>query len=352
MSLSRRRVLALLTLTTILLLTFDLRGSATIDSAKRTFSDLMGPLQDGGRAATRPLERAWRGITEYERLKKENDELRQLVDAQTGDQLAAQVAQQEMDQLERLVDLNVEYSTLVAQVQSYSPQNFQQTVEINRGRSDGIRVGMAVLSAAGLVGKVTAATDSRATVMLLTDSAYTVAVKLVGPQPVSGSSEDPDATAPPTTTTVAPGETTTTLPPLAGELPTTTVDPLATTSTSSTTTTTISATTTTTPLEDLPQRELGGLEGQGRDRPPIVALIDSSRRALEIEVGDIVATSGGCPSLAPPNLSIGTVSKVTARPGSQGPEIEVEPAADLGQLNFVLVVLYLPSTEVSGETCN
>ncbi len=53
-------------------------------------------------------------------------------------------------------------------------------------------------------------------------------------------------------------------------------------------------------------------------------------------------------SLAPADLVIGRVSTVIERPGQAGPEVEVEPIADLTRLNFVRVLLYIPPSEAAG----
>ena len=358
MSLSRRRVLALLTLTTILLITIDVRGSSPINSVRSAFGTVMQPLQAAGRAVAHPIERAWRGATRYGDLEQENERLREQIDAQEGDHIAAVVAIQEYKDLQANVNLSTEVSRVVAQVQQYSAQNFQQTVEINRGTADGVRPGMAVASSAGLVGRITRASEHRAIVMLLTDQQFTVAVKVLGDVPVPGTNEDPNATS----------TTTTTPPPGAGSTAPLTSDPGfgdlsslpfgadgtatgAETTTTAPPTTLVPETTTTLAPADRPVRELGALEGNGAGKPPVIGLLSSDIRAQGIKVGDVVATSGGCPSLAPPDITIGTVSKVSQRPGSAGPTVEVAPAADLTQLNFVIVLLYLPATEVSGETC-
>ena len=367
MSLSRRRIIALLTLTTILLVTMDLRGSSSVDAGRRVFSDIMDPLQRAGRVVARPFEDAWRGVRDYDQLKEENDRLREQVAQQEGDSLAAIVAVREYTELQRLTGLEEEYSNVVAQVVQYSPQNFQQTVEINVGERQGVRAGMAVRSSAGLIGKVSRAFPDRSIVMLLTDPQYAVSVKVVGDQVVPGSSRDPNV-ATTTTTTVATGSATTDPTGLdVGELPDLTgfdpgnegpavvgvvpeLDPGNSTTTSAPDTTLAPTTSSSIPLEELVHRELGGLIGRGPGVAPIVSLIAPDRRGLEISVGDVVATNGGCKSLAPADLPIGRVSAVIERPGSAGPVVEVEPIADLNELNFVLVILYLPPSEVPG-TC-
>ncbi len=230
---------------------------------------------------------------------------------------------------------------VTAAVVSSSPSAFQVTVEINRGRKRGVQPGMPVVSYGGsLVGRVIRADDDSATVRLLTDNEFSVPALIVAANPhanVGGNAPTP--TAPP----VSAQATTTTAPP-----PTT---PPATTSTvpataPATTTTAPSLTTTTLSPSQLPVIESGSVEGSGRDELPVFTLLDSNRFSETIKAGDVVATSGGSPdkpSLAPPNIPIGRVARVTRRAGVAGPDIQVEPAADLDQLSFVRVVLYVPS---------
>jgi cell shape-determining protein MreC len=226
---------------------------------------------------------------------------------------------------------------------------------------------MSVMSASGLVGKVTRVFSSRSIVMLISDPQFAVSVKVIGQSVIPGSSKDPTVpstttTLPPTTTvpavpgtelgglptgdTVLPGETAG-----SGEIPAgTEIDPATGLAVSTTTTVVAPAATTTTtiPLADLANRELGALEGRGTGQTPVVTLIQADRRALEIRAGDVVATSGGCQSLAPPDLVIGRVSNVVDRAGSAGPLVEVEPQSDLSDLNFLVVVLYRPQAEQPG----
>lgn len=355
--LSRRRVLALLALSSILLITLDIRGNATIDAAKSGFSVMLSPLEGAGRAVSRPVKNAWRGITNYDDLERENDRLRELVEQQQGDSIAAQVALRDYQELlaaNQLTTLS-QYSTVTAQVLAYAPQNFQQTVEINQGSKRGIRIGMPVVNAAGLVGKVTSVSPDSAIVLLISDRNYSITVKVVGDQPIPGTV---DAEATTTLPGALPAETTTTV---ATTLePATTVagtdstavggvigDAASSVPVESTPVTTVAETTTTIDIAELERREIGGLEGQGLDGPPIVRFLNNDRFTESIRVGDLVATNGGSTSLAPADLVVGTVSRITSRAGVAGPTVEVEPAADLRQLNFVRVVLYIPPIEAA-----
>ena len=357
LSLSRRRVLLAVALSSILLITLDLRGNATIDAAKRAFSTVISPLEDAGRAASEPVKHAWRGIVGYDELEQENDRLRQQIEEQQGESIAAQVALRDYQELlaaNQLTSLS-QYTKVTAQVLAYTPQNFQQTVEINQGSKRGIRVGMPVVNAAGLVGKVTSVTPDSAVVLLISDQNYSITVKVVGDQPIPGTADDPAlptgaaassvasspttvATSAPTTaaaTSVPDNSASTTSP--ATSTPGTTVAP----------TTTVPATTTTVDIANLQRRELGALEGQGVGKRPVVRFLNNDRFSQAIQVGDLVATNGGTQSLAPADIVVGQVASISRSRGAAGPVVEVEPAADLRQLNFVRVILYIPPIEAT-----
>ncbi len=96
---------------------------------------------------------------------------------------------------------------------------------------------------------------------------------------------------------------------------------------------------------NLPLRETGALEGRGISKPPIIRFIENQPRFGEVNIGSPVITAGGASSLAPPDIVIGTVSRVIKRAGTLGPLLEVKISANLDALNFIRVLLYQPSTE-------
>jgi len=399
-SVGRKRVILALLLTTVLLLTLDLRGNPAIDAAREGFTQVMRPVETATNVVTNPIERMWNGIANYDDLEQENIALQEQVDRLIGTQAAAAAAVIEGKELQALYSLpslsGIE--TEVAQVIGRAVSNLDQVIEINKGSSSGIEVGMAVVNQAGLVGKITQVTRSTARVMLVTDSRYTVAVKVTSasatdepvPTNTSPSGLSPSEIAAAGTTTT----TTTTIPRLPGAIvpgvtlpdgspvPDTTlpgtvvgangealVDPLtgrpltaeqlagleqlAAQSAGSTTTTlpgsrgTIRAgTTTTTTLAEVIEKEYGALEGRGRLRLPQIKFVQDSPSLSELVPGDLVETAGGSESLAPTGIPVGRVLNRADRPGSGGPLLDVELYADLARLNFVRVVLYKPLSEV------
>ncbi len=364
-SFTRRRLIVVLLLTSVLLLTLDRSNSGLVGGVKDAFGVVFRPVERFANVVSRPLSNVWRGVLDYSDMRKENLALKDLLVKQEGAAIAATASVREAQELLALNGLPTlaGIDSVTAQVVGQSPSNFTQTFELNRGKSSGIRVGMTVTNGAGLVGKITGVTLERSVVMLATDPEYAMSVKVGA------------CTRPNTTTTAVP-QTTTTLvsdgstSPVTNVLPTTTTT--STTSTTSTTTTVLQRATTTTikgftpfatTLPPVPggggvtqitvpetgvllPRETGAMEGQGIDRLPVIRFIQTSSRLGELCEGVPVVTAGGSQSLAPADLVVGTVSRVVTRTGTSGPLLEVELAANLQSLNFVRVLLYQPATEI------
>ena len=360
---ARRRLIIGLLLSSVLLLAIDIQGNSVIDRAREGFHHIIDPLERAAEVVSRPVRNAWRGITQYDELADENAELREKLEGLTADQIAARAQQRLYQDLLRLNNLPAltDYPTLVAQVVGKSPTNLDQIIEINRGSDDGVEVGMAVASAGGLVGKVTSPVlPDRAFVMLVTDTRYAVEAQVLGVAPTPEESPPPntglnnavpndDITTTTTTSTTLPPSTTLpeAVPVTEGSTPGAIADTGTTSSTtaSGTTAPPSSTTTTTTTLPPI-ARDTGIVEGAGRGKPPEMRLVKEDLSVGRFRVGDAVMTSGGNESLAPPDIPIGTVSKVERRSGSAGPLLQIDVSADLERLNFVNVVFYRPLAEV------
>lgn len=342
------RAILLLALTAVFLITLDLADSNSTSRVRRVFDTVFSPLEGVTRVVTRPVSNAWNAVRDYDEVVEENDRLREQIALQEGAAVAAAASvrlSQELLALNGLPTL-AGINSVTAQVIGETPTNFSQTVEINQGADSGIKVGMPVLNAAGLIGKVTEVFADRALVMLISDPDYALSVKVV-----TKSSRTP-VTLPPLRTEDAPT--------VDSVLDTT--DTSSTSSTSTTTTTILGFTpgTTTIPAEvvagaatnitvpiasQLAVRETGILEGRGPGTRPIVRFLDASTRASAIEVGAPIVTAGGSRSLAPPDIVIGVVSRVVERLGTAGPVLEIDLVADLSSLSFLRVLLYQPITE-------
>lgn len=405
-SVGRRRVILALLLTSALLLTLDLRGNPFIDRGRDALSRVMDPVDSAVGVVTNPLERAWNGVVNFDELERENQALQDQLDRLIGTQAAAEAAvlqAQEILALNNLPALS-EIDTELAQVIGGTANNIDQVIEINKGRSSGIAVGMPVVNQAGLIGKITSVTDSTARVMLVTDTRYAVGVTVTAaadaPTDDVSDPADPDTvvTSPSgltpdeiedqgsTTTTADSSTTTTTVPgvstPGGAPTPDTTlpggvgapipnfVDPVtgepltqeqvlliaegealaaeeAAAAEAAAAEAATGTTTTTVPV--VVQKEYGALEGRGRRLLPQIRLVQDNPALAELQVGDIVETAGGSDSLAPTGIPVGRVANRADRPGSGGPLLDVDLHADLTRLNYVRVVLYRPLSEVGGS---
>ncbi len=389
-SVGRKRVILALLLTTVLLLTLDLRGNPVIDAMRDGFARVISPVQSATTVITNPIERLWNGVVNYDDLEAENRALQEQVDRLIGTQAAAEAAVIEGKELQALYNLPSlsGIDTEVARVVGSTPNNIDQVIEIDKGRTSGIEIGMPVVNQAGLVGKVTQVYANSARVMLVTDTSYTVAVKVMSsaegqvvqaPPNTTPSGLTPEQVAEQgtttTTTTTPPVPTTpaglpvsgTTLPgtdpnarpinpdtgqPMTDEEIQAALEDIAAQQAAdsipddSAPGTSVPDTTTTTTVPPIIEKEYGALQGRGRLLLPEVRFIQDNPSIAELEVGDLVETAGGSESLAPPGIPVGRVANRADRAGSGGPVLDVEIHADLARLNFVRVVLYKPLSEV------
>ena len=373
-SVSRRRAIALLALSSILLITLDLQGNSVVNGLRNVFSTIFQPIQSSARVMTRPLGNTWQGITNYGELEAENARLQDQLDQQEGAFIAALATVRDAQELLALngIDNLADISSVTAQVVGGTPSNYSQTVEINQGSDRGLRVGMPVVNAAGLVGRITWVDNNRSLVLLANDSLYAIPVQVVN-QPDIVPATTTTTTTTSTTTTSTSTTTSTTTTTLAPDVPLSTavVDPNAITSstTAAATSTTVDLSgvdfgalapsttgeivtiapgttaggpTTTINLDDLPVAETGIFRGRGIDNAPVVEFIDQNSRFGEVQVGALVFTSGGSQSLAPRGIVVGRVIKIVERTGTSGAVLEVRLTAKLTALNFVRVLLYQP----------
>lgn len=327
----RRGIIIALVVTSLMLITLDLRGSSLLDGARRVSVDVISPVGDVMSTLFSPLRRAWNGMFDYDALKDQNDRLRQQVDQQEGASIEAEAQIRELEELRAMNSLPVrsDIPTVVAEVVGDPPSNFQQTIEINQGANKGIRVGMAVVTPAGLVGRISRVSTNTSVVRLITDPSFQGGVKIApAPVPVPATTVPTTAPAP-----AAPApETAATPAPPATAVPATTAAPI--------TTVVPPPVTAAPPTTVVGVIDRGLLEGAGYGRLPSIGFIDIDANVNE---GDPVVTSGIRESLFPADIPVGRVAEVKRTPGSLQLDVRVEPAADLAHLTFVAVVRYLPS---------
>ncbi len=185
MALSRRTgrsrfTLVLLILTSVTILTLDFRGSGAVQGLRDGAATVFDPVRGGAERVFSPVGDAWNGIWNYHDLQKQNDSLRAEIDTLRGQQAQQQDAQKQLDMISDLDKIS-QWTTLGgvdARIVSGPLTNFEHTLELDKGSSDGIAVDMPVVSGAGLVGRITEVEKNRSVVTLLTDPDVVVGVRL------------------------------------------------------------------------------------------------------------------------------------------------------------------------------
>lgn len=173
-----RTTLLILLAISVAIITLDLRGglSHVTSGAQSVASDAFSPVRSGVDDIVRPVGNFLAGSVHYGSVKEQNQKLQQQLNQLKAQRDQQSTAEQQLKQLHALLDLPLlaNLQSRPAQVINYNSSDFAATIDIDKGRSDGVTVGMPVVAAqhgtaGGLVGQVIAASHHTAVVRLLTD---------------------------------------------------------------------------------------------------------------------------------------------------------------------------------------
>ena len=182
-----RLLIIVLIVTSLFLITLDLRGVQVIDALRTGTQTALTPVQKAGSWAISPLRNFLSDVTslgrsrnKIERLQAENDKLRlSLQNRKNADAL--------LKQLQGVLDLagTAGYKVVGAKVISQgSTTSFTQSITIDVGSNSGVRSNMTVLSNYGLVGVVKYVYPNSALVQLASDPAFRIGVRIAGSQQI------------------------------------------------------------------------------------------------------------------------------------------------------------------------
>lgn len=174
----RRLVLAVLVLVALALLTVSFRSpsSGFLHDAQSYGSAALRPFQVAAVRVARPFRDAYSYVDGLASAKSQNAKLRKMVEDYRSQALLNASAVQQNNQLKKLLAFESgpqypqDYRAVNTSVIAFPSGAFSQQIEIDAGSSSGIRQNTPVVSADGLVGKVTQAGRDTAIVTLLTDS--------------------------------------------------------------------------------------------------------------------------------------------------------------------------------------
>jgi rod shape-determining protein MreC len=182
-----RLLLIILIVTSLFLITLDLRGVKILDGVRSGTQNVLAPFQKAGSTVVSPFRNFIGDITNLGRTSDQIEKLKE-----SNAKLRARLAQRknadaELAQLKSVLDLagQAGYKVVAARVISQGAStSFSQTVTIDIGTSSGVRQNMTVLSGEGLVGVVKESYANSALVMLATDPDFKVGVRIAGSQQI------------------------------------------------------------------------------------------------------------------------------------------------------------------------
>ncbi|MDA8081483.1 MAG: rod shape-determining protein MreC, partial [Actinomycetota bacterium] len=116
----------------------------------------------------------------YSSLKKQNAILQDKISTLRNKESTANRLQSEVQALTSLANIPFAQGlkSISAVVDGYSPSNTQMTLNLDKGSSEGVKVGEPVVAALGLIGRVVSVTRSNSTVLLISDPSSSVGVTL------------------------------------------------------------------------------------------------------------------------------------------------------------------------------
>ena len=143
---------------------------------------IISPLQEGVSKVTHPIGNFFSTLLRLPSIRRENEELNDRVSELQALVATGRADAARLQQLEALLGLREglgsEVETVGAEVIASGVSNFDWTITIDRGSSDGIDVDMPVVASAGLVGHVTRVAPDSAIVELIIDPDSFVAGRL------------------------------------------------------------------------------------------------------------------------------------------------------------------------------
>ncbi len=177
-----RPTLILLVLTTITLLTLDFRNFGPLEAAQGGLRTAMGPVMGVVDAAVRPFGASWKGLTDYDEVVAENEQLRSEIDELRGQAVRGQAAEATLEQI--MSEVGIQYlqgaDTVTAKVGDRMGNFDDDAIDINKGSTDGIEKGMTVVTSAGLVGRIATVTPDQSRIELMTEQDFGVGVRILG----------------------------------------------------------------------------------------------------------------------------------------------------------------------------
>ena len=178
-----RLLLVLLLVSSLFLITLDLRGVSLASGIRHGVSTVISPVENLFSKLFSPVGNFASDVRNFRQLKKQVTELNKQIDLLKNKQVLDEDMVNQLSQLRNVLDLAGRggYKVVAARVINRgSTETFKETITIDVGSRSGITKNMTVISESGLVGVVKSVTSNSSIVLLMSDPTFKVGVRIAG----------------------------------------------------------------------------------------------------------------------------------------------------------------------------
>jgi rod shape-determining protein MreC len=182
-----RLLLVLLLVSSLFLITLDLRGVNLASSIRSGIATAFSPLESIASKIFSPIGNFTSDLKNFNQSKKKIEQLTKENDLLKSTQILDEDTVGQLSQLRNVLDLAGRggYKVVAAKVINRgSSATFKQTITIDAGKSSGVDINMTVISDSGLVGVVKSVTSNSAIVLLTSDPTFKIGVRIAGTQSI------------------------------------------------------------------------------------------------------------------------------------------------------------------------
>ncbi|KAB7667332.1 rod shape-determining protein MreC [Bacillus sp. B1-b2] len=275
----------------VALIGFSLSGRSSLTWPEKFVKDTTGLVQTLFSRPAHYVVGFVDNVRDLQNTYKENKELKAKLEENAQLKYQVQVLQKDNEELQATLDEKSslsDFDLMKATVIRRNPSQWNELVTINRGEKDGVKKNMAVITYAGLIGKVKSVAPNTATVQLLSSENPTNRISAFIEAEVA-----PEGQAEGQTDTNTNSEQT--------------------------------------------SEVFGIIADYDKESKQLIMTWEEVPNGLKVEKGQLVITSGKG-GVFPKSLAIGTVEKVEPDENGLQKKVYIKPAADLYDIEHVMVV--------------
>ena len=180
-----RLLLVSLLVSSLFLITLDLRGVSVVSGLRNFTQTLLSPVQSFTTTLFRPIGNFVSDVANLGRTRSQINSLKNENEKLKSELIAAHDAEGKYTQIKNVLDLaaKAQWKVVTARVIAHGgTSTFSQTITIDAGSKSGITRDMSVVAGAGLVGVVKNVTSNSAVVLLMSDPSFRLGVRIAGSQ--------------------------------------------------------------------------------------------------------------------------------------------------------------------------